>query len=63
MQNANAPVFSVIIPHYGIPELLRRCLASIPQREDLQVIVVDDQSPDYDTYRERFPDLFREGVT
>ena len=57
------PTFTIIIPHYGIPELLRRCLASIPQREDYQVIIVDDQSPDYDTYPERFPDLFREGVT
>ena len=56
-------LFSIIIPHYGIPELLRRCLASIPQRDDYQVIVVDDQSPDYDTYPERFPELFREGVT
>ena len=49
MQNANAPVFSVIIPHYGIPELLRRCLASIPDRADLEVIVVDDCSPDAET--------------
>ena len=56
-------VYSIIIPHYGIPELLRRCLASIPQREDFQIIVVDDHSPDFDTYRGRYPDLFREGVT
>ena len=55
--------YSIIIPHYGIPELLRRCLASIPQREDFQIIVVDDHSPDFDTYRDRYPDLFREGVT
>lgn len=55
--------YSIIIPHYGIPGLLRRCLASIPQREDFQIIVVDDKSPDFDTYRERYPDLFREGVT
>lgn len=63
MQKTIAPVFSVIIPHYGIPELLRRCLASIPERGDLEIIVVDDCSPDYDTYPERYPDLFREGVT
>ena len=36
--------FSVIIPHKNIPDLLQRCLDSIPQREDLQVIVVDDNS-------------------
>ena len=36
--------FTVIIPHYNIPELLERCLSSIPRREDVQVIVVDDCS-------------------
>lgn len=36
--------FSVIIPHKNIPILLQRCLDSIPQRDDLQVIVVDDDS-------------------
>ncbi len=36
--------FSIIIPHKNIPELLERCLASIPQRDDVQVIVVDDGS-------------------
>lgn len=55
MQKAPVPVFSVIIPHYGIPELLRRCLASIPDRADLEVIVVDDCSPDGETYPERYP--------
>lgn len=38
------PDFSIIIPHYNSPELLKRCLASIPDREDVQVIIVDDQS-------------------
>ena len=61
MQNANAPVFSVIIPHYGIPELLRRCLASIPQREDLQVIVVDDASDLTQEEKDNYPGLDREG--
>ena len=36
--------YSVIIPHYNSPKLLARCLASIPEREDIQVIVVDDCS-------------------
>lgn len=35
---------SVIIPHYNIPDLLIRALRSIPQREDVQVIIVDDGS-------------------
>ena len=38
------PTYSVIIPHYNSPDLLVRCLASIPEREDIQVIVVDDCS-------------------
>lgn len=37
--------YSIIIPHYNIPDLLMRCLRSIPVREDIQVIVVDDCSP------------------
>lgn len=40
----NNPKYSIIIPHYNIPDLLERCLKSIPQREDVQVIVVDDCS-------------------
>ncbi len=40
-----APRYSFIIPHYNIPELLERCLGSIPEREDVEVLVVDDCSP------------------
>ena len=36
--------FSIIIPHKNIPKLLQRSLDSIPQRDDLEVIVVDDNS-------------------
>lgn len=36
--------YSIIIPHKNIPDLLQRCLDSIPVREDIQVIVVDDNS-------------------
>lgn len=36
--------YSIIIPHKNIPELLQRMLDSIPQRDDVQVIVVDDNS-------------------
>ena len=53
------PLFSIIIPHYDIPDLLMRCLKSIPVSEDIQVIVVDDNSPDADTYLERYPELTR----
>jgi len=55
----NHPSFSIIIPHYDIPDLLMRCLRSIPVSKDIQVIVVDDNSPDADTYTERYPELSR----
>lgn len=38
--------YSFIIPHKNCPDLLNRCLDSIPQREDIQIIVVDDNSDD-----------------
>ena len=53
------PLFSIIIPHFDIPDLLMRCLKSIPVSKDIQVIVVDDNSPDADTYLERYPELSR----
>lgn len=36
--------YSVSIPHYNSPRLLVRMLKSIPERDDIQVIVVDDGS-------------------
>lgn len=36
--------FSVIIPHSNIPEYLTRCISSIPEREDIEVIVVDNST-------------------
>ena len=36
--------YSVIIPHHNCPDLLRRLIDSIPEREDIQIIVVDDAS-------------------
>lgn len=52
-------VFSIIIPHYNIPELLVRCINSIPLSEDIQVIVVDDCSPNSNKYIETYPELSR----
>ncbi len=51
--------YSVIIPHKNIPELLERCLASIPQRDDVQVIVVDDASNPKIVDFARFPGMNR----
>ena len=36
--------YSIIIPHYNIINLLERALLSIPDREDIQILVVDDNS-------------------
>ncbi len=36
--------YSIIIPHKNSSSLLTRCLASIPRRDDLQLVVVDDNS-------------------
>ena len=37
-----ASLFSIIIPHKGPQWQLDRCIASIPQRNDLQTIVIND---------------------
>lgn len=42
----NKYVYTIIIPHYNIPKLLKRCLLSLPKRDDLQIVVVDDKSSD-----------------
>lgn len=39
-------IYSITITHYNNPELLSRMLKSIPERDDIQVIVVDDASTD-----------------
>lgn len=36
--------YSVIIPHKNSPDLLARCIDSIPLRKDIEIIVVDDNS-------------------
>ena len=36
--------YTIIIPHYNIIDLLGRALSSIPDRADIQIIVVDDNS-------------------
>jgi glycosyltransferase involved in cell wall biosynthesis len=48
--------YSIIIPHKNIPELLQRCLDSIPRR-DVQIIIVDDNSDADIVDFEHFPGL------
>lgn len=47
--------YSIIIPHKNIPNLLQRCLDSIPKRDDIQIIVVDDNSDLEKVDFEHFP--------
>lgn len=47
--------FTIIIPHKNIPNLLERLIKSVPERDDLEIIVVDDgSSPDIVDF-EHFP--------
>ena len=57
--NNEAHTFSVIIPHNNIPALLQRCLDSIPDVPEVQVIVVDDNSSEEKVDFEKFPGLDR----
>lgn len=36
--------YSFIIPHKNTPFLLNRCIDSIPERDDIEIIVIDDNS-------------------
>ena len=51
---------SIIIPHKDTPQLLQRCLESIPQRDDLEVIIVDDNSAV--SNKEDFPGVHRKNT-
>ena len=55
-------IYSIIIPHKNIPELLERCLCSIPQRDDMEVIVVDYNSDATKVDFSSFPGLNRRDV-
>lgn len=54
--------YNIIIPHKNTPKLLKRCLDSIPQRDDLHIIVVDDNSDPDKVDFEHFPGLDRDDV-
>lgn len=47
--------FTFIIPHKNIPDLLMRCVSSIPRRDDVQIIVVDDNSDPGKVNFDHFP--------
>ena len=49
--------YTFIIPHKNTPDLLRKCIDSIPHREGVQIIVVDDNSDPEKVDFEHFPGL------
>ena len=54
--------YSIIIPHKNIPALLIRCIRSIPRRDDIQIIVVDDNSDNANTYLSIYPELRQSNI-
>ena len=55
--------FTVIIPHKNTPKLLERLVKSIPIRDDLEIIVVDDHSDTDVVDFNHFPCNDRVGLT
>lgn len=54
--------YTVIIPHKNCPDLLHRALDSIPEKDDIQVIIVDDNSDASKVDFENFPGLSRKNT-
>lgn len=59
----NKVKLSIIIPHHNTPDLLQKCLDSIPDRQDVQIIVVDDNSDSDVVNFDAFPGADRNNVT
>lgn len=55
--------YSIIIPHKNIPNLLQKCLDSIPTRDDIQIIVIDDDSSSEYVDFDKFPGKDKKNVT
>ncbi len=54
--------YSIIIPHKNLPTFLQRCLDSIPDRDDVETIIVDDNSDLSVVDFEKFPGLQKKNV-
>ncbi len=54
---------SIIIPHKNSPDLLRRCIDSLPMNDDVQIIIVDDNSDMRIVDFSKFPGMERKNVT
>lgn len=54
--------YSIIIPHYNCQDLLNKCLDSIPIRDDVEIIIVDDNSDPNLVDFKHFPGLSRKNT-
>lgn len=54
--------YTIIIPHKNLPHLLQRCIDSIPRRNDVEIIIVDDNSDPDKVDFEKFPGKDRSEV-
>src|SRR5690554_2863687 len=54
--------YSIIIPHKNIPHLLERCLKTIPENKEFQIIIVDDNSDSQKVDFENFPGLNKSNI-
>ena len=54
--------YTIIIPHKNTPVLLQKCLDSIPERDDVEVIVIDDNSDESIVDFTHFPGLGRKNT-
>ena len=50
MEDCKKYKLSIIIPHYESFNFLRKCLDSIPDLDGVEIIVIDDNSPNWDLY-------------
>lgn len=55
-------LLTVIIPNRNITDLLQRCLDSIPRRDDIQIIIVDDASDIPQEQFDSYPGLGEKNV-
>ena len=50
-------IYTFIIPHKNCPDLLNRCVSSIPVRNDIQIVIIDDNSDE-----DKKPSIIRDGL-
>ncbi|MCQ2146043.1 MAG: glycosyltransferase [Bacteroidales bacterium] len=53
--------YSIIIPHRNLTEYLPKCLETIPERDDVEIIIVDDCSDPNKVDFDNFPGKDRKG--